>query len=176
VRNYSWLAWVALAVIIALGWWAYKNSQQPTPPQATAPGKIQRVKIPLEFVGGENLDRSRPEKVTILKGGYANFRANLPAVKNGKYKIFYHGQRTKEGRDYLEINWGKGNSGNPFSIIHRATDFPVELVFFDGGYEVGMPGEAKYFRPGENYIKLWADEELLVKLDQTLYMEITYRE
>ena len=152
-------------------------AKTPPPAKATAPKKElrkQTVKIPLEFVGGENLVRE-PGRVGIRKGGYANFRVNLPIVINGNYKIHYHGQRIKEGRDFLEINKGKGN-GAPFSIKHGATDFPVQLVFFDDGYDDKMSGETKYFRSGDNYFKLSADDDLLVQLDKPHYVEITYWE
>jgi len=145
-----------------------------TPPPAAPKREPQKktVKFPLEFVGGENLVRE-PERIGIRKGGHANFRVSLPNVINGKYKVHYHGQRIKEGRDFLEINRGKG-IGAPFDIKHSATDFPIELRFFDDGYAIGMPGENKYFRSGENYFKLWADDNLLVQLDKQPYVEITY--
>ena len=177
-NGWMWLIIGILAAIIAY-YTVLPALQKSAPaPQATAPKKELHkytVRRPFEFLGGENFTRGS-NYIGILKGGYANFRVNLPVVKNGKYKIYYHGRRVREGRDLLEINRGKGNSGMPFGIDHRATDIPIELVFFDSGYDIGMPGDAKYFRTGDNFLKLWADDDLLVQMDQPPYVEITYWE
>lgn len=181
--NWLWPVVVGILAIVVVIWviapMMTKTTTAPAPKVAAPKKELRKYtkSFPLEFVGGENLVREpdRPDRVGIRKGGYANFRVNLPIVINGNYKIHYHGQRIKEGRDFLEINRGKGN-GAPFSIKHGATDFPVRLVFFDDGYDDKMSGEAKYFRSGENYFKLSADEDLLVQLDKPHYVEITYWE
>ena len=179
-RKYGW-GWLVIAILVAIIAYHFIAPMMRTTapaPQATAPKKELHkytVRRPLEFLGGENFTRGS-NYIGILKGGYANFRVNLPVVKNGKYKIYYHGRRVREGRDLLEINRGKGNSGMPFGIDHRATDIPIELVFYDSGYDIGMPGDAKYFRTGDNFLKLWADDDLLVQMDQPPYVEITYWE
>ena len=178
-NGWVWLIVGILVAIIAYHFIAPMMRTTAPTQQATAPKKElhkYKVRRPLEFLGGENLTRGL-NYVEITKDvGYMNFRVNLPVVKNGQYKIYYHGRRAREGQDLLEINRGKGNSGMPFSIDHRATDFPVELVFFDDGYDIGMPGDAKYFRTGDNFIKLWANGDLRVQLDQPPYVEITYWE
>lgn len=178
--NWVWPVIIGILAIVVVIWviapMLTKTTTAPAPKVAAPKKELRKqvVKIPLEFVGGENLVRE-PGRVEIRKGGHANFRFSLPNVINGKYKIHYHGQRNKEGLDFLEINRGKGN-GAPFSIEHGATDFPIELIFFDSGYATGMPGEAKYFRSGENYFKLWANDSLIVQLDKPPYVEITYWE
>jgi|GEM_PF-2178099 hypothetical protein len=175
---YLWPALLIGTILYVWGWKDTPTHKAGPAPQAQAPKReLQRRVItrPIEFLGGENLTRGR-EWIGIQQGGHANFRVDLPIVQNGKYKIHFHMRRVEKGRDFIEINRGKENNGNPFSVEHNATDFPIEIVFFDDGYVIGMPGEPKYFRPGDNFFKLWADKELLIQLNKPMYVKITYWE
>jgi hypothetical protein len=160
--------------LIAAGWQAMQISKTATVPAPPAPKKVMKERIfPLEFLGGKDLIRG-PGWIGIRKGGYATFRvAGLPIREDGKYEIVFHGTRKSTGRDVLLINNGKGNGGAPFFYeTHPASDRSIEIAFF----RQGMAGNAKYFYPTGNFLQLSADDDLLVQLDQPMYVKLKYME
>jgi hypothetical protein len=142
------------------------------PPKVAAPKKELRhytKSFPLQFLGAENIVSRGPGWVKIKKDrGRANFLvANIPLVKDARYEIVFHAAREKTGKTFLKVNHREFCYNN-----HLSSDAPVEIAFF----RQGEAGNSERFLPRENALQLWADNDLLVQLDQPPYVKMTYLE